>query len=92
MIHRDVRPVRRNGSEFLARERARHAFDLRIHLWEIAADVTAEDRARQAGGAGLIGIGHRGMRMLFEFELLRPAVIDRIPQAMQRAHARIATP
>ena len=30
--------------------------------------------------------------MLFQFELVRPAVLDRVAQAMQRADARIAAP
>jgi len=84
--------VRRDRRQLLAGERTNHALDLGIHLRQVAADITAENRARQPGRAGLVGIGHGGMRVLFQFQLLRPAVLDRIAEAVQRADARIAAP
>ena len=90
--HRHVRPVRRYRRQLLAGERAGHPLDLGIHLRQVAADIAAENGARQPGRAGLIGIGHGGVRMLFQFQLLRPAVFHGIAESMQRADARIATP
>ena len=90
--HRDVRPVRRNGGELFAGERAGDALDLGIHLRQVAADIAAEHRAGQARGARLVGVGHGGVRMLLDFELVRPAVLDRVAETMQRADARIAAP
>ena len=92
MNHRDIRAMRGNGRQRLAGKGTGHAFDFRIHLRQIGADIAAEDGARQTGGARLIGIRHRGMRMFLDFELVRPAVFDRVAQAMQRADAGIAAP
>ncbi len=92
MDHRHVRPVRRYRRQLLAGERASHALDLGIHLRQIAADIAAEDGAGQTGGARLIGVGHGGVRMLFQFQLLRPAVFHGIAETVQRADARIAAP
>ena len=66
--------------------------DARIDLGEIDADVAAEDRARQPSGARLVGIGHGGVGVFLDRERLRPAVLDRIAQPMQRADPRIAAP
>jgi hypothetical protein len=90
MDHRHVGPVRRDGGKLFAGERARHALDPGIHLRQVAADVASENSAGQPGRAGLVGIGHGGVRMLFQFELVRPAIFDGIPQAMQRAYTWIA--
>jgi len=84
--------MRRNGGEHLAGERTGHAFDLRVHFREIAADVPAENSAWQPRRTRFIGIGHRCMRMLFQLELVRPAIFNGITQAVQRTDAGIATP
>ena len=75
--HRHVRTVRRNGGELLAGERAGDVFDVRIDLGQVAADIAAEHRKRQTRGARLIGVGHGGVRVLDDLELMRPAVLDR---------------
>ena len=90
--HRHVGPVRRNRGKLFAGEWARHTFDFGIHLRQVAADIAAENRTRQTGRARFIGIGHGGVRMFFQFELVRPAVLDCVAQAMQRADAGIAAP
>ena len=84
--------MRGNRGQLLAGEGAGHALDLGIHLGQVAADIAAEDRARQARRARLIGIGHGGVRVLLDLELLRPAVFDGIAETVQRADTRIAAP
>ena len=70
MDHRHVRPVRRDRRQLLAGERAGHALDLGIHLRQVAADIAAENSAGQARRARLVGIGHGGVRMLLDLQLV----------------------
>src|SRR5215470_2050241 len=67
----NIGPVRRNGSKHFASERTRHLADTGIHFRQVDPEIAAEDRTRQPRGARLIGIGHGGMRMLFDFERAR---------------------
>ena len=66
--------------------------DGRVDLRQVDALVAAEHREGQVGGARLVGVGHRGVAVLLELERLRPAVLDRVAQAVQRADAGIAAP
>ena len=84
--------MRRHGGKLLAGERAGDELDARIDLRQVDADVAAQHRQRQPRGAGLVGIGHGGVGMLLDRERLRPAVLDRIAEAVQRADAGIAAP
>ena len=54
--------------------------------------IAAKDRERQPGRARLVGVGHGGVRMLLDRDRLRPAVLDRVAEAVQRADAGIAAP
>ena len=63
-----------------------------LTLAKIRADIAAKHRERQIGGARLIGVGHRRVRMLLDFERARPVVLDRVAKAMQRTDAGIAAP
>ena len=60
---------------------------------QIGADVAAQHRrtasVRRPRG---IGRGHAGMRVLVDRERMRPAVLDRIAQPVQRTDAGIAAP
>ena len=84
--------MRGHRRQLLAGERAGDALDVRVHLRQVGADVAAEHRARQARRARLIGVGHGGVGMLLDLERLRPAILDRVAQAVQRADAGIAAP
>ena len=92
MDDRHVRPDRRHGRQHLAGKGTGDGFDGRIHLRQVGADVAAEDGERQAGRARLVGIGHGGVGMLLDRQRARPAVLDGIAQAVQRADAGIAAP
>src|SRR3569833_743029 len=92
MDHGDVRPVRRDRGELLPGERAHDRFDIRTDLRQVGADVAAEDGERKTRRAGLIGVCHRGVRVLLDFDLVRPALLGRLAEAMQRADAGVAAP
>ena len=66
----DVRPDRRHRGELFAGERAGDAPDVRVDLGQVGADVAAEDRERQPGRARLVGIGHRGVGVLLDRDLV----------------------
>jgi hypothetical protein len=59
---------------------------------QIRAAVAAQDRERQAGSAGDVGVGEPGVAVLLDFQRLRPALLDGIAQAVQGADAGIAAP
>src|SRR5712691_11722134 len=90
--HRDVGPDRRHGRERFAGERACDALDVGIDVRQVDPEIAAEDRARQPGRAGLVGIGHGGVGMLLDRDRHRPAVLVGVAETMQRADARIAHP
>src|SRR6202161_4192137 len=68
---------RRHGGELLAGERTGDALDPGIHLGQVDPDIAAKNRAGQAGGTGLVGIGHGGVGVLLELDRVGPAVLDR---------------
>ncbi len=57
---------------------------------QVGADVAAHDRERQPRGAGRVAVGHPGVRVLLDLQRPRPAVLDRVAEAVQRADARVA--
>ena len=57
---------------------------------EIGARVAAHQRARHPRCAGHVAVRHPGVAVLLELDRPRPAVLDRVAEAMQRAHARVA--
>ena len=87
-----IRPVRRHACQALAGEGAIYEADVRIHGWQIGAQVAAEEGAGHARRAGRVGVRHSGVAVLFDFERVRPIVLDRIPQAVQWADAGISAP
>ena len=89
---RHVRPDRRHGRQHLAGVGAGDRADVRIDLRQVDALVAAEDGEGQVGRAGLVGVRHRGVGMLLERQRLRPAVLDRVAQPVERADAGIAAP
>ena len=88
----DVRPERGDGGEDLAGVGAGDAADLGVDARQVGADVAAQHPERQARGAGRVGGGHPRVRVLGDRERARPAVLDRVAQAVERAHARVAAP
>ena len=87
----DVRPDRGHRRELLARERAldpRHARPRR----QIGAAVAAQHPEGQVRRACRVCRRHPGVRVLLELERRRPAVLDRVAEAVQRADARVAAP
>ncbi len=89
---RDVGPVRGHRRQALAGERTGDELDVRVHLGEIGSEVAAEEGRRHAGGAGGVGVRHRGVAVLLDLERPRPAALDGVAQAMERADAGIAAP
>ncbi len=86
----DVGTVRGDRSEHLAGEGIGDRFDLGIDARQLGALVAAEHRHRQAAGAGLVGLGHRRMRVLDGFDGARVIVLDGVAHAAQEADARVA--
>ena len=86
---RDVGVERGNRDELLAGERAGDRLDVSVCSGSDGAEVAAHHRERQAGGAGDVAVGHPGVAVLLDLEL-RPAVLDRVAEAVQRADAGVA--
>ena len=89
---RDVGPMRRDGGEPLAGERAVDEPDVRVHRGRSDPTIAAEERRRHVRRAGGVGVRHRRVAVLFELERPRPAALDRIAQAVQRPDAGVAAP
>ena len=92
MQDRDVGIERGHRRQSLARERALDAADARIDGRQVGAEVAAQRRERQPGGAGAVGRGHAGVGVLVDLERRGPLVLDGIAQPMQRADARDCRP
>ena len=80
----------RHGGQNFAGERTGDLTDLRIHLRQIGANITAKHGKRQFGGTGLIRMRQRGMRMLDDLDPVRPAVLQRVAEPPQQAYARVS--
>ena len=88
----DIGPDRRHRRQHLPGIGAGHGFDLGIDLGQIGAEIAAEGGEGQVCGPRLIGIGHGGMGMLLDGQGPRPAVLDGVAHAVERAHPGIAAP
>ena len=86
----DVRVDRLHGADALAVERALHGGDGPVLGGEVGALVPAQDAEREAGGARGIGGRQPGVGVLHDLELARPAVLDGVAEAVQRADAGVA--
>src|SRR5712691_11185589 len=84
--------MRGHGGKLFAGEGAGDALDPRVYLGKVDAEIAAEDREREPGRAGLVGVDHGGVGMFLDRERMRPAVLDRVAEAVQRAHPRVAAP
>ena len=89
---RDVRVERRHGRQLLAGERAGDRGDRAGVVDEIGAEVAAQHGERQSRGAGGVAVGHPGVAVLLDLQRPRPAVLDGVAEAVQRADAGVATP
>ena len=54
--------------------------------------MRAERRERQVRRAGVVRVGHGAVAVLLQRQRPRPAVLHRVPEAVQRADARIPAP
>src|SRR5690554_463389 len=79
---RHIRPDRRDRRQTLTGKGALDELDLIVDLGQITADVAAQYRQREPGGASLVSIGHGRVAMLDQLESARPALLDGIAQAM----------
>ena len=61
-------------------------------LGEVAPRVAAQDAERQVRRARRVGRRHSRVRVLLELERRRPAVLDRVAEAVERADAGVAAP
>jgi hypothetical protein len=87
-----VGPERGDRGQLLATKRAGDRADVRVDAHQVGALVAAQDRARQAGRSGGVGVGHRRVAMLLDLQRPRPAMLDGVAQAVQRPHAGVAAP
>ena len=86
---RDVEVERRHRGQPFAGERAGDRLDRVRVLGQRRAVVAAQDRERQAGGGGDVAVGHPGVAVLLDLELV---LLHRLAEAVQRADARVAAP
>ena len=89
---RYVRADCRHGCQHLPGIGTGERADRGVHAGKVDALVAPENGKGQIGGAGLIGVGHRGVGMLLERERRRPVVLHRVAHAVQRSDAGIAAP
>ncbi len=89
---RDVGVERRDGGELLAGERAHDRRERGGVGDEVGAAVAAQHGERQAGRAGGVAVGHPGVAVLLDLQRPRPAVLDGVAEAVQRADAGVAAP
>ena len=92
MDDRDIKLYRRHCRKLLAGVRANNFFDARIYAREFRSAVAAEYREWQPCRRSIVSVRHRGVRMLDDLDLVRPAVLVGVPETVQRADARIAAP
>ncbi|MCY1355382.1 hypothetical protein D9M69_418020 [compost metagenome] len=92
MDHGDVRAHAGQGGEPFAGERAFDELDLGVDLDQVGALVAAQHRERQVGSPGHVGVGQRRMAVLGDLQGVRPALLHRVAQAVQRADAGVAAP
>ncbi|MDT4842420.1 hypothetical protein FQZ97_763220 [compost metagenome] len=90
--HGHVRAYRGHGGQLFAGEGAVDELDVRVDLRQVGAGVGTQDRERQARGAGHIGVGQVGVAVFVDLQGVRPLFLYRVAQAVQRAHAGVATP
>ena len=88
----DVGADRRHGRQPLAGERAVDERDRRRRARQVGAGVAAQHRERQPRRARRRRRSPCRVRVLVDLERPRPAVLDRVAQAVQRADARVAAP
>src|SRR5690606_1177772 len=90
--HGDVGADGRHCRQALAGERAFDELDLVVDHGQIAADVTAQYRQRQAGRARFESIGHGGVTVFDQLQRPWPSGLDSITHAVQRADTGVAAP
>jgi hypothetical protein len=61
-------------------------------LRKVGAAVAAHDREGQPGRRGDVAVGEAGVAVLLDLQRLGPRVLDRVAEAVQRAHAGVAAP
>ncbi len=61
-------------------------------LRQVGADISAEHAEGQPRSAGRVAGGHAGVAVLFDVERVRPLVLDRVAESLQRADPGIAAP
>jgi len=86
----DVGAVRGDGGELFAGEGISDRLDVRVDPRQLGALVTTEHGHGQTGGAGLVGLGHRRVRVLDGLNGARVAVFDGVAHAAEQADAGIA--
>ncbi len=92
MDHGDIRAHARHCGKHLAGERTADRLDQRVDLGQVGAGVSTQHGERQAGRTGHVGVGEIGVAVFLDFQRLRPVLLHRITQAVQRADAGVATP
>lgn len=88
----DIRVEGGDGGQFLAGERADDGGDRGRTGRDVAAAVAAEHREREPGRARGVAVGHPGVTVLVDLQRGGPAVLDGVPEAVQRTDARVAAP
>ncbi|MNQ57423.1 hypothetical protein D3C85_715790 [compost metagenome] len=90
--HGDVRTHRGHRDQLFAGERTGDRLDQRVDLGQVGAGVGAQHGERQAGGAGDVGVGQVGVAVFLDLQGVRPLLLHRVAQAVQRADAGVAAP
>jgi hypothetical protein len=88
----DVEVEGLDRGEGLAGEGAGDRLDGGGVRWQVGADVAAQHGEGQARRGRDVAVGHPGVAVLFDLQRPWPAVLDRVPEPVQRADAGIAAP
>ena len=89
---RHVRPVGGNRRQLLAGEGALDGSDVGVDLGIIGSSIALEESARHPRRTRGVGVGHRGVRVLLEYHLVRHGLFIGVAEAEERAHARVPAP
>jgi hypothetical protein len=90
--HRHVRTKRGDRRQYLPGERAGDVGDARGVGRQVGATVATQDRERQARCPRQVPVRHASVAVLLDFERHGPAVLDRVPEPVQRPDARVPRP
>jgi hypothetical protein len=92
MDDRDIGPDGRHRGKSLTGERVVDEADVVVDLRQTRAQIALQDRKREPGRSGPIGVGHRRMGMFLDLQGMGPTIFDGIAETVQGTHSGVTAP